>query len=152
MARAEQKLAEEGSSSSSLVASQSAFAVMMGAQIARQRVGSERAQAQEELESLRSRLAAAEERMEEIQMEERRLGLGPKKLRAADAEWKTREYSGWVRVEQWRQEEGRIYNARRQKPNARVDRGVGCVDSVRKSLFSPKKCSNFLAGLTPSKG
>ena len=84
MARARQKLEEEGSDSSSLVA-QSAFSVMMGAQLARQRVSSEMTQAQEELRLLRSRLAATEERMEE-----RRLGLGPKKLRAAEAEWDAR--------------------------------------------------------------
>lgn len=85
MARARQKLEEEGSDSSSLVA-QSAFSVMMGAQLVRQRVSSsEMTQAQEELRLLRSRLAATEERMEE-----RRLGLGPKKLRAAEAEWDAR--------------------------------------------------------------
>ena len=113
LARAEQKLAEEGSGSSGQV--ESAFLVMMGAQLERQRASSELMQAEESMQMLQSKLVAAEKRLEEAQVEARRLGLGAKKPRAVESEWKGREYSAWGRVEYWRQEEGRIYNARRKK-------------------------------------
>ena len=66
--KAEQKLAEEGSGSRGPV--ESAFSVMMGAQLVRQRAGSELMQAEEDLQLLRSRLAAAEERLEAAQVRE----------------------------------------------------------------------------------
>lgn len=103
-AKAEQTLAEEGSGSSGPV--ESAFSVMMGAQLVRQRAGSELMQAEEDLQLLRSRLAAAEERLEAAQVEARRVGLGAKKPRAP--EWQGREYSAWDKIETWRQEEGRM--------------------------------------------
>ena len=116
LAKAKQKLAEESSGSSGPV--ESAFSVMMGAQLVRQRAGSELMQAEEDLQLLRSRLAAAEERLEAAQVEAWRMGLGAKKPRAP--EWQGREYSAWDKIDTWRQEEGRIYKARRQKLSADV--------------------------------
>ena len=81
LAKAEQKLAEEGSGSSGTV--ESAFSVMMGAQLVRQRAGSELMQAEEDLQLLRSRLAAAEERLEAAQVEAR---CDPKQRWAVDPE------------------------------------------------------------------
>ena len=46
------------------------------------------------------------------------MGLGAKKPRAP--EWQGREYSAWDKIDTWRQEEGRIYKARRQKLSADV--------------------------------
>ena len=80
LAKAKQKLAEESSGSSG--PAKSAFSVMMGAQLVRQRAGSELMQAEEDLQLLRSRLAAAEERLEAAQVEAWRMGLGAKKPRA----------------------------------------------------------------------
>ena len=119
LAKAEQKLAEEGSGLNGL-AVRSAFSVMMGAQIARQRASSELMQVEEELESLRSKVAAAERRLEEAQVEARRLGVGAKKPRAVEPEWRAREYGRWDRIETCRQEEGRIYKARREELRADV--------------------------------
>jgi len=116
LAKAKQKLSEESSGSSGPV--ESAFSVMMGAQLVRQRAGSELMQAEEDLQLLRSRLAAAEERLEAAQVEAWRMGLGAKKPRAP--EWQGREYSAWDKIDTWRQEEGRIYKARRQKLSADV--------------------------------
>ena len=97
----------------------SAFSVIMGAQLARQRAGSELMQAEDELQSLRSKVAAAEKRLEEAQVEARRLGLGTKKPRTVEPDWKAREYGAWPdAAEYWRQEEGRVYGRRRQKLSA----------------------------------
>ena len=79
LAKAAQKLKEEGAGSSGQM--ESAFSVMMGAQIARQRAGSELMQAEDKLQLLRSKVAAAEQRLEEAQVEARRLELGAKKPR-----------------------------------------------------------------------
>ena len=117
LAKAQQKLAEEGSGSSGPM--HSAFSVIMGAQLARQRAGSELMQAEDELQSLRSKVAAAEKRLEEAQVEARRLGLGTKKPRTVEPDWKAREYGAWPdAAEYWRQEEGRVYGRRRQKLSA----------------------------------
>ena len=62
VAKARQNLAEEGGE-------QTAFSVMMSAQLGRQRADSELKQAEAELQSLQSKVAAAERRLEEAQAE-----------------------------------------------------------------------------------
>ena len=54
---------------------------MMSAQLGRQRADSELKQAEDELRSLQSKVAAAERRLEEAQEEARRLGSLAKKPR-----------------------------------------------------------------------
>ena len=83
VAKARQNLAEEGGE-------QTAFSVMMSAQLGRQRADSELKQAEAELQSLQSKVAAAERRLEEAQAEARRLGSLAKKPRTAEPEWKMR--------------------------------------------------------------
>jgi len=122
-AKARQKLAEEGG--------QTAFSVMMRAQLIHQRADFEMKQAENELQSLQSKVAAAERRLEEAQAEARSLGLLAKKPRTAESEWKSREYSTWDCVQYWRQDESRIYNARREKlSDKKKERPCTCVCMV----------------------
>ena len=123
-AKARQKLAEEGGE-------QTAFSVMMRAQLIHQRADFEMKQAENELQSLQSKVAAAERRLEEAQAEARRLGSLAKKPRTAESEWKSREYSTWDCVQYWRQDESRIYNARREKlSDKKKERPCTCVCMV----------------------
>jgi hypothetical protein len=76
-------------------------------------------------------VAAAERRLEEAQAEARSLGLLAKKPRTAESEWKSREYSTWDCVQYWRQDESRIYNARREKlSDKKKERPCTCVCMV----------------------